>query len=171
MTIVLHGNFDRPEWECETWGQVAAARGFVLCPRGVPVKGIDKSLDRWTYRNQSSAQREIAAALASLEERYPGKVSREHLVLVGFSLGAIFAPKLAAKDKIYQAVFLVEGGIEQLEAVGLPALRSAGVKGLGFAMSAPGRRKQAQRVLLALKKAQFPAVFVDMVGAGHNYSR
>jgi hypothetical protein len=33
------------------------------------------------------------------------------------------------------------------------------------------KRKQAQRVLLALKKAQFPAVFVDMVGAGHNYSR
>src|SRR5205823_5127523 len=35
LLLATHGNYDRPEWQCETWRQIIGDAGFVLCPRGV----------------------------------------------------------------------------------------------------------------------------------------
>jgi hypothetical protein len=171
VTVVLHGNFDRPEWECETWREVAAWRGFVLCPRGVPTPWASPREDRWTYRGGAAAvQREIAAGLAALDERYPGRVDREGSVLAGFSLGAILAPSIAAENPgAYPVLFLVEGGEKGLGGDWPRRLRAAGVKGVGLAMSAPGRRRAAREALPGFGRAGIDAIFVDMEGAGHNY--
>jgi hypothetical protein len=171
VTVVLHGNFDRPEWECAAWQPVAAWRGFVLCPRGVPTPWASPREDRWTYRGGAAGvQREIAAALAALEERYPGRVTREDMVLAGFSLGAILAPRVAAENPgAYPYLFLVEGGEDGLGGDWPRRLRAAGVKGVGLAMSAPGRRRLAREAAPRLRKAGVDSIFVDMEGAGHNY--
>lgn len=171
VVVVLHGNFDRPEWECAVWGPVAAPYGWVLCPRGLARKDIDKSLDRWTYGSRQRTMREIDAALNALEARYPGRVTREGMVLVGFSLGAIMAPDIVVEAPgRFRYLFLVEGGLGKLQKRSAAALRKAGVRGVGFAMSAAGRRKRAARWVDRYRGEGLRAELVDMEGAGHGYS-
>jgi len=171
VVIVLHGNFDRPEWECETWAAAASFRGWVLCPRGVRTPWATPAEDRWTYGGGGAVAGEIEAALSALERTYPGRVTREGTVLAGFSLGAILAPGLAeAAPGAYPYLFLVEGGVEKLDKARIAALARAGVRGIGLAMSAPGRREKARKALGLLGKAGIDAEFVDMKGAGHAYS-
>ena len=170
VTIVLHGNFDRPEWECDTWQEVAGFHGWILCPRGVRTPWATRREDRWTYNGAAAVRREIDAALAALEARYPGRVSREDTVLAGFSLGAILAPALIENDPgRYPYVFLVEGGLKKLDRRRARGLVRAGVRGAGIAMSGPGRRNMALDVVRWLTAAGARARFVDMRGAGHAY--
>lgn len=172
VVVVLHGNFDRPEWECDVWAEAAAGYGFVLCPRGVRTPWATRAEDRWTYGSAAKVGREIEAGLRALEARYPGRVTREGTVLAGFSLGAILAPKLVrAAPGRYPFVFLVEGGVDQLTEEGIASLKRAGVLGVGLAMSAPGRRRLAAKAVPALEAAGLRAAYVDMKGAGHGYSR
>ncbi|MCK9461646.1 MAG: hypothetical protein M0R80_18610 [Proteobacteria bacterium] len=171
VVIVLHGNFDRPEWECDLWGEVASSYGFVLCPRGVRTPWATLAEDRWTYKGAARVAAEIEAGLAALEARYPGRVTREATVLVGFSLGAILAPGLVESSPgKYSYVFFVEGGVEKLDSKRIASLRRAGVTGVGLAMSAPGRRRAARAAIPELRAAGIRAIFVDMKGAGHAYS-
>ncbi len=170
VTIVLHGNYDRPEWECDTWKRVAGFHGWVLCPRGVRSKYATLAQDRWTYRGPAVVQKEIQAALGALEERYPGRVSRDKTVLAGFSLGAIYAPGLAIKySGQYPYLFLVEGGVKKIDKQRIRLLKRAEVLGVALAMSAPGRRRMARKLLKKLIATGMRAVFVDMKGAGHAY--
>lgn len=170
VTVVLHGNYDRPEWQCDTWQDVAAFRGWVLCPRGVRTPYATLAEDRWTYKNKAAVAREINAGLTALESTYKGRVSTAKTVLVGFSLGAIYAPFLAIDSPgKYPYLFLVEGGMKKLDKRKIKALKRAGVKGVGMAMSTNGYRNAAKRLLPKLLKWDLRAVFVDMKGAGHNY--
>lgn len=170
VVIVLHGNFDRPEWECSTWREVAGFYGWVLCPRGVRTPWASLAEDRWTYRGSGIVRSEIEAAMSALENRYPGRVSRKGTVLVGFSLGANLAPAIARDAPgVYPYVFLVEGGGKNMERKWIAAFKRAGVRGVGLAMSLPGLRHKATQALPRFKKAGIRAVFVDMRGAGHNY--
>src|SRR5689334_2604590 len=34
VVIATHGNYDRPEWQCEVWREIVGDAAFVLCPRG-----------------------------------------------------------------------------------------------------------------------------------------
>ncbi len=170
VVVVLHGNFDRPEWECDVWGEVAGFYGWTLCPRGVRTPWASKAEDRWTYNGAGAVRREIEASLQALEERYPGRVTREGMVLAGFSLGGILAPDLALTDPgKYEFLFLVEGGVKKLDKKRIKSLSRVGVKGVGMAMSAPGRRKLAMDAVRRLETRGIRAVFVDMKGAGHSY--
>ena len=171
VVVVLHGNFDRPEWECDMWAEVASFHGFVLCPRGVRTPWASLEEDRWTYKGAARVEAEIEAGLAALEARYPGRATREGMVLVGFSLGAILAPALVESSPgKYAHLFLVEGGIEKLDGKRIALLRRKGVTGVGLAMSAPGRRRLANAAIPVLHAAGIRAIFVDMKGAGHGYS-
>lgn len=172
VVVVLHGNFDRPEWECAIWAEVASHYGWVLCPRGLPRKDTAPSLDRWTYGSRKKVRAEIAASLDALEARYPGRVQRDGMVLAGFSLGGIMAPDIVVEDTgTYTWMFLVEGGLRKLTKRSPAALRKAGLRGVGFAMSANGRRKRAGRWVKKYRASGLAAEFVDMEGSGHGYSR
>jgi len=70
VVVVLHGNFDRPEWSCDAWGPLVAGRAFVLCPRGIP-RGDAPGLDRWHYGGRPSILREVAAGRASFDFSHP----------------------------------------------------------------------------------------------------
>jgi hypothetical protein len=170
VTVVLHGNFDRPEWECATWKEAAGFYGWVLCPRGVRTPNATLKEDRWTYRGPAAIQKEIDSALNSLAVLYPERVSRKGTVLAGFSLGAIYAPKLAVGNPgRYPYLFLVEGGVEKLDDNLIKSLKRAGVKGIGMAMSAPGRWARARSTVNKILEYGLKAAFVDMKGAGHGY--
>jgi hypothetical protein len=170
VVVVLHGNYDRPEWQCETWKSVAGFYGWVLCPRGKPTPWAPKSEDRWLYRGREATQKEVAAGLGALEARYAGRVTREGMVLVGFSLGAIYAPGMVTENpNMYAYLFLIEGGVKKLDEWQLKNLKKAGIRGIGMAMSSPKYRKASPPILKKAMKLGMKTAYVDMRGAGHNY--
>ena len=171
VTVVLHGNYDRPEWQCETWKAVAGFRGWILCPRGVPTPWAEKAADRWTYQGRKRTLKEIEAGLLALEKRYPGKVTRKELALAGFSLGAILAPGIIAdRPSMFSYLFLIEGAVDRLGIAEVRKMKRSGILGIGLAMSSPGYRRQAKKLVPKIERHEIRAVFVDMAGTGHNYS-
>ena len=47
LVVVLHGNYDRPEWECDLWSRILDGGAWVLCTRGVRRPGTTDEEDRW----------------------------------------------------------------------------------------------------------------------------
>ncbi len=170
VVIVLHGNFDRPEWQCDMWQSVASWYGWILCPRGVRTPWATEAEDRWTYRGGAkTVSSEMMAALAALESRFPGAVTREGAVLVGFSLGAILIPELIQlHPDWFDTVFLIEGGLKQLDRH-LLSMKQRGVERIGLAMSTAGNRQKTSGIQVKIKRKGLVSVYVDMRGAGHNY--
>lgn len=171
VTVVLHGNFDRPEWQCDMWNNVAGFYGWILCPRGIPSPGALPSEDRWTYRGSRVVSREIDASLAALKTAYPGQVKNNaDAILVGFSLGASLAPNIIIKNPgFYSYLYIIEGGAGKLTNARIAALKRAGIKGIGMAMSTASNRKAAKSAIKRIRKHSLRAVYVNMSGAGHNY--
>src|SRR5688572_30141671 len=61
VVLALHGNYDRPEWQCEVWRDITGGFPWVLCPRGVPRGDAPKSADRWTYTTAAKVTEEVRA--------------------------------------------------------------------------------------------------------------
>src|SRR5262249_55456731 len=62
LLIALHGNFDRPEWQCGTWRGITHGYPFIVCPRGVPRSDSPADSKRFTYQNPSRTAEELKAA-------------------------------------------------------------------------------------------------------------
>jgi pimeloyl-ACP methyl ester carboxylesterase len=108
VVVALHGYRDRPEWQCGAWTGISEARMFVLCPTGVP---LPRPLDNFSFEAPSETKKEVEAGLEALQVRYGPYLSKEPVILVGFSLGAQRAAHLAAADpERFPEVALVEGG-------------------------------------------------------------
>lgn len=170
LAVVLHGNYDRPEWECDLWAPLLRSNRWVLCPRGVPRADANRALDRWTYRGRGLLGREIEAAVAALESRFPGEVRRDDALLVGFSLGANMTPRLLL-DKVlpFRSVVLVEGGF----GVTTPLARTARARGVervvylcGARTACPGR---ARGLVKTWRAGRIPAEVIVMPKVGHGY--
>ncbi len=73
------------------------------------------------------------------------------------------------KREGYVTDYAVEGGVKKLDKKKIKSLSLVGVKGVGMAMSAPGRRKLAMDAARRFEARGIRAVFVDMKGAGHSY--
>src|SRR5690606_37492105 len=112
VLLALHGNYDRPEWQCSVWREITDGFPWVLCPRGIPRADAPKSLDRWTYGSAQAVRAEISAALQALSQAYPRYVDTERPIFTGFSLGAILGVKLVSSGEgpRYRAAVFVEGG-------------------------------------------------------------
>jgi hypothetical protein len=111
VVLALHGNYDRPEWQCEVWREVTKGYPFILCPRGVSRREAPPGLDRWTFGKPADVKREIDAALAALQVRFGDYIAPGPIIYVGFSLGAILGVGLVAEDADrFPRAVLVEGG-------------------------------------------------------------
>jgi pimeloyl-ACP methyl ester carboxylesterase len=111
LVLALHGNFDRPEWQCAVWRDVTRGYPFILCPRGVPRRDAPQSLDRWTYGKSGDVRREIDAALAALRDRFGDYIAPGPILYIGFSLGAILGVGIVAGDaERFPRAVLIEGG-------------------------------------------------------------
>jgi predicted esterase len=170
VTVVLHGNYDRPEWQCDTWRAVADFYGWILCPRGIPTYWAPKSEDRWMYRGAERTAREIDAAIAALKTAYPGNVEESDMILVGFSLGAILSPSIIKRHPHrYKTLFVIEGLVDKLDKRQLRELKKNGIQAMGLAMSTGKYRAAAKTVMQWLQKLNVRAEFINMAGAGHDY--
>ncbi|MEL6181150.1 MAG: hypothetical protein AAFS10_19495 [Myxococcota bacterium] len=170
VMIFLHGIRANVEEQCGWWRPLGDSYGWLLCLRGDREPNTTVRQDLWTYRRRGRVHREIEVALAALEARYPGRVSRQGTVLAGYSRGAIMAPKLVlmAPPGRFPYLFLAEGGQDAIDRIRPGALRRHGVQGVGLAMGTVMRRRRAERQTIpALQRAGLQAVYVDMPGAGH----
>lgn len=112
LVIATHGNYDRPEWQCEVWRDIVGDAAFVLCPRGVARPDSPSRDDiRFTYESNKALGREVEAALSALSARFPDHLDAKEPLYTGFSLGAIMGVSIAARapDRFPRMV-LIEGG-------------------------------------------------------------
>jgi predicted esterase len=171
VVLILHGNFDRPEWECEWWTAAAAPHGWLLSPRGIPRTDVPRSYDRWTYAGATPAAREAHAALDVLKARYPGLVREDGALYVGFSLGAILAGRAMVASRLrFTHAALVEGG----DAIDFSLMRRLAKRGLGRVAYLCGQHsgcgRRAKAALRRWRRAGVEARLWIMPGAGHGYS-
>jgi hypothetical protein len=166
----LHGNFDRPQWQCEVWRRITRGEVFVLCPRGVPRTDVPKELDRWEWGSLAKTKAELRAAIAALEARYPEHVRAGPLVFTGFSLGAILGARLIQDRELnVGAAVLVEGGYQGWTRAKLKGLEPR-LKSLLFACGQTACRNAYRYQLEPLRRgSSLSLAMVADVKAGHTY--
>jgi predicted esterase len=170
LALALHGNFDRPEWQCDVWRRITRGEVFVLCPRGVPRKDVPKELDRWEWSSQAKTKAELVAAIAALRARYPEHVRSGPIVFTGFSLGAILGAGLIQDPALHVgAAVFVEGGYKgwtPSKAKGL----APRVRRVLFACGQTDCRNAYRYQLATLfERAGLSSSVVADVKAGHTY--
>jgi predicted esterase len=170
VVFALHGNFDRPEWQCEVWRRVTKGAHWVLCPRGVPRRDIPKQLDRWEWGSVAATKAEMLAALAALRARYADHVAASPVVFSGFSLGAILGARLIQDPELDIGVaVLVEGGYQGWTPAKAKALKPR-LSRLLFACGQTECRNAYRYQLEQLfSKAGVAASMVADIRAGHTY--
>ncbi len=169
LVVALHGNFDRPEWQCEVWRAATAGYPFILCPRGVPRRDAPKALDRWEY-SMPKFEAELDAAVAALRQRFAEYSVDGPIVYVGFSLGAILGTTIIMKSPArYPRALLVEGGLGALTMQSAKRYRARGGERL---LLACGQKECARRSRLLVKMLEQQGVgahLVDGGNIGHTY--
>lgn len=170
VALALHGNFDRPEWQCEVWRRITRGEVFVLCPRGIPRKDVPKEMDRWEWGSLAKTKSELVAALAALRAQYPEHVKSSPVIFTGFSLGAILGARLIQDPELgIGAAVLTEGGYQGWTLSKVKSLKPQ-VRRLLFACGQTDCRNAYRYQLEKLfQKAELPATVVADVKAGHTY--
>lgn len=170
VAVAFHGNFDRPEWQCEVFRPVIGDSGFLLCPRGKPRRDVPKSLDRWEYHSGKSMGAELDAALAALEQRFGERVEPGPIVFIGFSLGAIYgAPIVQGNPRRFPRAVFVEGGHNAWTARTAKKFAEAGGLRLFLACGQAACLANAKRLAPVLEKAGLPTRSGGAPKAGHTY--
>ncbi len=171
LVVVLHGNYDRPEWECDLWSRILDGKAWVLCTRGVRREGTTIGEDRWTYPTFVYAKAELAAAIAVLRERHGGAIAEGVYLLAGMSLGSALARDMALEDPSrYPRLVLVEGGNSGWTEPAVEGFAERGGEQVVFACGQKGCADRARSVVAALEKVGTKARLVYDPSAGHNYS-
>jgi predicted esterase len=170
IALALHGNFDRPEWQCEVWRGITEGKLFVLCPRGIPRRDVPKEYDRWEWSSLAKTKAEVLAALGALRERYSDHIKPGPVIFTGFSLGAILGARLIQDPELnVGAAVLTEGGYQGWTLAKAKALKPT-LKHVLFACGQTECRNAFKYQLEPLlKKAELPATLVAEVKTGHTY--
>lgn len=170
IALALHGNFDRPEWQCQVWRGITQGGVFVLCPRGVARTDVPRELDRWEWGSLAKTRAEVLAALGALRARYPEHAAPGPIVFTGFSLGAILGARLLEDRELdIGAAVLVEGGYKGWTTAKAEKLKPT-LRRVLFACGQTDCRN-AYRYQLGplLEKAELSGAMVADVKAGHTY--
>lgn len=170
LLVATHGNYDRPNWQCEEWRRVVGTRAFVLCPRGEARSDSPSRSDvRFTYASNEKLERELEAAIKALEERFAPHVDTKDVVYTGFSLGAIQGAKIAARNpERYPRLVLVEGGYDRWTAESAKAFAKAGKRVL-FVCGQKGCQLTAAQSVKLLERAGAQGRTLLADGMGHSY--
>nr|UZH23212.1 hypothetical protein [myxobacterium MSr12020] len=171
VVIATHGNYDRPEWQCEVWRGIVGDSAFILCPRGVPRPDSPAADDiRFTYSSNQELERETDAALAALRERFAGYVDDEAPLYTGFSLGAIMGVSIAARaPSRHRRLVLIEGGHDKWTQETARAFAAGGGERVLFVCSQAYCANDARRAAARLDKAGIATRVVRGPDVGHRY--
>ncbi len=170
LIVALHGNFDRPTWQCDAWRGEVAGRAWLLCTRGRPRRDAP-GLRRYTYRSPKQVDKEIAAAHAALVAQQGQRVAKLPPVLViGFSLGATYASRLAVRQPArYPRVLLVEGGHTIWTVKRARAFRRRGGRSVAFACGSGWCIRRSKKTCPRLRRAKVSCHVTSVRGLGHSY--
>lgn len=170
IVVALHGNYDRPEWQCGVWKEVVRERAFVLCPRGVPRRGAPAAADRWEYSSARAMKSEVEASLAALRLRFAEFVAEGPLLFIGFSLGAGYgAPLVQAAPELYPRAVFIEGGASAWSVGTAKRFAKGGGKKLLLACGQAGCLGQVKQLGPALTRAGLDTRVGGNASAGHTY--
>jgi len=169
VVVALHGNFDRPEWQCEVWRDITDGYPFILCPRGVPRADAPKKWDRWTYGAMAQVKKELFAGLEALEQAFPDYVDDGPVVFTGFSLGAILGRHIIKEhgERFPRAV-LTEGGNDGWNGLARAYRKSGGERVL-FGCAQSGCVQAARAAVRHAERAELVAGVADAGNVGHTY--
>lgn len=172
VVIALHGNYDRPEWQCEVWRDITGGFPWVLCPRGVPRADAPKSADRWTYTTAAKVAEELRVALGALAERFPAHVDVQAPVFTGFSLGAILGVHLLSTPEglpRVQSAVLTEGGYGGWDKARAQAFVARGGARVLFACGQSACRHASKQTAKLLEKQGVRVEVASGGDIGHTY--
>ncbi|WP_437814542.1 hypothetical protein [Sorangium sp. So ce1078] len=171
VLIASHGNYDRPEWQCQVWRDIAGGDAFILCPRGVARSDSPSASDvRFTYESNARLEQEIDAGLAALRARFPEHVDPGAVLYTGFSLGAIMGSAIAARRaSLFPRLVLVEGGHDKWTSATARAFADGGGQRVLFVCAQAGCGAAAAAAAARLEKAGVLTRVVRSKEAGHRY--
>jgi pimeloyl-ACP methyl ester carboxylesterase len=107
IAVVVHGEGDRPEWQCGSFRGVLGGDVFVLCPAGMPLANSGGLYGLGPFDDRIA---ELRAALSALKARFAAHVAASPVLLIGYGEGAMLAAELARQEPSFFArVALVNG--------------------------------------------------------------
>ncbi len=168
VVVVLHGNMDRPEWQCGTWRIITGVRAFVLCPRGI--ERLDRKRDPavYTYGRVRDTERELLASIDALRRRFGDYLEPGPMTLVGFSRGAYQAPVIASRHpKLFSNLVLVSGGTDSWKPSVERTLARAGLQRLLFVCGEPYCRNAATQRVASARRQGITARLLSLKGNRH----
>lgn len=181
LLVALHGNYDRPEWQCMVWAELVKRQAFVVCPRGVPRGDAPKAEDRWTYGGIPDTLKETFAGLKAARSVYADYIDSGPAVFTGFSLGAIYGVHILGADEKKRAAYgagdeppfshavLIEGGYQGWHAGRAKQFRADGGQGVLFGCGQYACRAKSQSVAKLLQRAGLTANVGFGGNVGHTY--
>jgi dienelactone hydrolase len=171
VLVAVHGNYDRPEWQCQVWRAIVGDRGFVLCPRGVPRKDSPSEDDiRFTFESGVKVAAELDADRAALVARFPDWVDDGPIVYTGFSLGAITGVAYLLRDPAAAPrAVLTEGSHDRWTFAAAQTFASKGGQRVLFACGQPSCVSISRSVAKLLNAKKVESRVVHGEGVGHGY--
>ncbi len=154
LVIVLHGDADRPEWQCGSWRNATKGQAFVICPRGKPLAGAKT----FTLGSVDDTAHELRAAIKAVKERFGPYLARGPVVLAGFGIGGEHAVAIARREPSFFAkLVLTEGGIDDWSASAAGIFKHGGGERVLFVCSSARCRDAAERKLPITRSLDLPA--------------
>jgi dienelactone hydrolase len=171
VIVATHGNYDRPEWQCQVWREIVGDGAFVLCPRGVSRSDSPSADDvRFTYQSNQRLEQELDAGFAALRGRFADYVDEGAVLYTGFSLGAIMGVSIASRRAaLYPRLVLIEGGHDNWTPATAKAFAEGGGKRVLFVCAQGGCAADARRAAERLTRAGVEARMVRSKDVGHSY--
>lgn len=166
--VAAHGAGDGPWWQCELWRELIGARGFVLCPAGVPFTKDPNT--GYFFRNHYELEKEVLAAVEALRSAFPDELDPGPFVYTGYSQGATMgALMLVERGELFPRIALIEGGYAEWNVnIARKYLGSGGERVL-FACGIRTCKTKADRSASWIEQGGLVARVEYAEGAGHTY--
>jgi pimeloyl-ACP methyl ester carboxylesterase len=166
LVVMLHGMCALPEYECPVFRAGATAFGWLLCPPGPAACQGNGAM--WTGAT-AQLSRVIDASITALGEQKPETKAAAPKALVGYSMGASAALRLAlASHDEWAALMLVNAGLELHAA----PLVKAGVQRVALVAGARDRSAEKLRKSAArLARGGVDARFFSLAETGHYFDQ
>lgn len=164
MIVMLHGMCALPEYECPAFRAGATADNWLLCPPGPSACSGAGAM--WTGSTKTML-RAIDLPLQAFAERHAERIDTRRKALVGYSLGAPAALRIAlAQPGQWSGLMIVNAGVQPSAAT----LKKAGIRRV--ALVAGERDRSAHKLRAAatrLKRAGVDAQYFSMGPVGHYF--